>query len=131
MNLIHKTALVSEDANIAENVSIGPYSIIGPEVLIGENSVIDSHVVIKGKTTIGSENHIYSFTSIVSHCLHQHLPYTPLCPHAIISIRQHPKRILRITAKNPGTTLDVKHRPLVAVGARLSIERCGKIVEVI
>ncbi|MCH2474082.1 MAG: acyl-ACP--UDP-N-acetylglucosamine O-acyltransferase, partial [Gammaproteobacteria bacterium] len=64
MNLIHKTALVSEDANIAENVSIGPYSIIGPEVLIGENSVIDSHVVIKGKTTIGSENHIYSFTSI-------------------------------------------------------------------
>ena len=64
MNLIHKTALVSNDANIAENVSIGPYSIIGPEVSIGENSVIDSHVVIKGKTTIGSENHIYSFTSI-------------------------------------------------------------------
>ena len=64
MSLIHKTALVSEDANIAENVSIGPYSIIGPEVAIGEDSVIESHVVIKGKTTIGSENHIYSFASI-------------------------------------------------------------------
>ena len=64
MSLIHKTALVSEDANIAENVSIGPYSIIGPEVAIGEDCVIESHVVIKGKTTIGSENHIYSFASI-------------------------------------------------------------------
>ena len=64
MSLIHKTALVSEDANIAENVSVGPYSIIGPEVVIGESSIIDSHVVIKGKTTIGSDNHIYSFTSI-------------------------------------------------------------------
>ena len=64
MSLIHKTALVSEDADIAENVSIGPYSIIGPEVAIGEDSVIESHVVIKGKTTIGSENHIYSFASI-------------------------------------------------------------------
>ena len=64
MSLIHKTALVSKDANIAENVSIGPYSIIGPEVAIGEDCVIESHVVIKGKTTIGSENHIYSFASI-------------------------------------------------------------------
>ena len=64
MSLIHKTALVSEDANIAENVSIGPYSIIGPDVAIGKGSVIESHVVIKGKTTIGSENHIYSFVSI-------------------------------------------------------------------
>jgi len=64
MSLIHKTALVSEDANIAENVSIGPYSIIGPEVAIGEDCVIEPHVVIKGKTTIGSENHIYSFASI-------------------------------------------------------------------
>ena len=64
MSLIHKTAIVSEDANLADNVSVGPYSIIGPEVAIGESSVIDSHVVIKGKTTIGSDNHIYSFTSI-------------------------------------------------------------------
>jgi len=64
MSLIHKTAIVSEDANLADNVSVGPYSIIGPGVAIRESSVIDSHVVIKGKTTIGSDNHIYSFTSI-------------------------------------------------------------------
>ena len=64
MSLIHKTAIVSEDASLADNVSVGPYSIIGPGVAIGESSVIDSHVVIKGKTTIGSDNHIYSFTSI-------------------------------------------------------------------
>ena len=64
MSLIHKTAIVSEDASLADNVSVGPYSIIGPGVVIGESSVIDSYVVIKGKTTIGSDNHIYSFTSI-------------------------------------------------------------------
>jgi UDP-N-acetylglucosamine acyltransferase len=64
MSLIHKAAIVSEDAKLADNVSVGPYSIIGPEVVIGKSSVIDSHVVIKGKTTIGSDNHIYSFTSI-------------------------------------------------------------------
>ena len=64
MSLIHKTAIVSENANLADNVSVGPYSIIGPEVAIGESSVIDSHVVIKGSTTIGQDNHIYSFVSI-------------------------------------------------------------------
>ena len=64
MSLIHKTAIVSEDASLADNVSVGPYSIIGPGVVIGESSIIDSHVVVKGKTTIGSDNHIYSFTSI-------------------------------------------------------------------
>ena len=64
MSLIHKTAIVSENANLADNVSIGPYSIIGPEVAIGESSVIDSHVIIKGSTTIGEDNHIYSFVSI-------------------------------------------------------------------
>ena len=50
MSLIHKTAIVSKDANLADNVSVGPYSIIGPGVAIGESSVIDSYVVIKGKT---------------------------------------------------------------------------------
>ena len=64
MSLIHKTAIVSENANLADNVSVGPYSIIGPEVTIGESSVIDSHVIIKGSTTIGEDNHIYSFVSI-------------------------------------------------------------------
>ena len=64
MSLIHKTAIVSENANLADNVSVGPYSIIGPEVAIGESSVIDSHVIIKGSTTIGEDNHIYSFVSI-------------------------------------------------------------------
>ena len=64
MSLIHKTAIVSENANLADNVSVGAYSIIGPEVAIGERSVIDSHVIIKGSTTIGEDNHIYSFVSI-------------------------------------------------------------------
>lgn len=61
---IHKTAIISENAEISENVSIGAYSIIGPNVSISQGTTIDSHVVIKGSTNIGKDNHIYSFVSI-------------------------------------------------------------------
>ena len=64
MTQIHETAVVSETANLAENVVVGPYSIIESDVSIGNGTVIDSHVVIKGKTSIGYDNHIYSFVSI-------------------------------------------------------------------
>ena len=64
MTQIHETAVVSETANLAENVVVGPYSIIESDVSIGNGTVIDSHVVIKGKTSIGCDNHIYSFVSI-------------------------------------------------------------------
>ena len=64
MTKIHETAVVSETANLAENVVVGPYSIIESDVSIGTGTVTDSHVVIKGKTSIGSDNHIYSFVSI-------------------------------------------------------------------
>ena len=61
---IHKTAIISENAEISENVSIGAYSIVGPNVSISQGTTIDSHVVIKGSTNIGKDNHIYSFVSI-------------------------------------------------------------------
>ena len=62
--MIHETAIVSENANIADDVSIGPYSIIGPDVSIGSATIIESHVVITGRTTIGKQNHLYSFSTI-------------------------------------------------------------------
>ena len=64
--MIHKTAIVDKKANISKKVVIGPYSIIGPDVQIGEGSEIQSHVNITGKTIIGSNTKIFTFSSIGS-----------------------------------------------------------------
>ena len=62
--MIHKTAIVDNKAKIFNDVKIGPYCVIGPEVEIGSNTVLHSHVNIVGNTKIGSNNHIYPFSSI-------------------------------------------------------------------
>ncbi len=62
--MIHKTAIISEEAKIENNVEIGPYSIIGPNVKIENNTKIHSHVNIIGNTSIGSGNEIFPFVSI-------------------------------------------------------------------
>jgi UDP-N-acetylglucosamine acyltransferase len=61
---IHPTAIVDSSAKLAEGVKVGPYSIIGPDVEIGSGTVIESHVVVKGPTKVGSNNHIYQFSSV-------------------------------------------------------------------
>ena len=62
--MIHKTAIIDENAKLAENVSVGPYSIIGPDVEIGSGTQIGPHVVINGPTLIGKQNKIFQFSSI-------------------------------------------------------------------
>ena len=62
--LIHASAVISADAELAEDVQVGPFAVIGPDVRIGSGTKIDSHCVIKGPTTIGQNNHFYSFSSI-------------------------------------------------------------------
>ena len=62
--MIHKTAIISENAKIEDKVEIGPYSIIGPNVKISNNTKIHSHVNIVGNTSIGSGNEIFPFASI-------------------------------------------------------------------
>ena len=62
--MIHPTAIVSDQAQIADDAEIGPFSIIGDDVTIGSGTRIESHVVVRGPTTIGKDNHIYSFSSI-------------------------------------------------------------------
>ena len=65
--MIHKTSIIDSRAKIADNVEIGPFCIIGPMVEIKSNTTIHSHVNISGKTIIGKENKIYSFSCIGSH----------------------------------------------------------------
>ncbi len=62
--LIDPRAVIDPSAELAENVKVGPWCVIGPNVKIGEGSVLESHVIIKGPTVIGSNNHIYQFSSI-------------------------------------------------------------------
>jgi UDP-N-acetylglucosamine acyltransferase len=64
MAQIHPTALVDARAELAEDARIGPFSMIGPQVAIGAGTSIDSHVVITGRTRIGRNNRIYSFTTL-------------------------------------------------------------------
>ncbi len=62
--MIHPSAIVSDQAQIADDADIGPFSIIGDDVTVGAGTRIESHVVVRGPTTIGRDNHIYSFSSI-------------------------------------------------------------------
>ena len=62
--MIHKSAIIDQNAKISKNVKIGPYTIIGPNVEIGEETEIQSHVNITGITKIGKNNKIYPFASI-------------------------------------------------------------------
>mgnify|MGYP003958794727 CR=1 FL=1 len=66
--LIHPTALVDPQAQLAAGVKVGAFSLIGPGVVIGVGSVVESHVVIKGPTCIGSNNHIFQFSSVGETC---------------------------------------------------------------
>ncbi|MEX0706886.1 MAG: acyl-ACP--UDP-N-acetylglucosamine O-acyltransferase [Woeseia sp.] len=61
---VHPTAIVAGTAVVAADATIGAYSVIGDGVEIGAGTIIDSHVVINGPTRIGSNNHIYQFSSI-------------------------------------------------------------------
>ena len=61
---IHKTAIVSPNAQIGNECQIGPFCIIGDDVTLGELVRLDSHVVVDGKTTIGDDTHVFPFVSI-------------------------------------------------------------------
>ncbi|MBL6989808.1 MAG: acyl-ACP--UDP-N-acetylglucosamine O-acyltransferase [Bacteriovoracaceae bacterium] len=62
--LIHPTAIISNEAIIGQGVKVGPYSIIGPHVEVGDGCNLHSHVVIAEHTKIGKNNEFYQFSSI-------------------------------------------------------------------
>ncbi len=62
--MIHPTAIIHPDAKLHSDVTIGAYSVIGANVSIDSGTKIESHVVINGPTKIGSNNEIFSFSSL-------------------------------------------------------------------
>jgi UDP-N-acetylglucosamine acyltransferase len=61
---IHPLALVDASAELDDSVSVGPFTTIGPHVKVGSGTSIGSHCVIEGRTTIGTDNHIFQFNSL-------------------------------------------------------------------
>lgn len=61
---IHPSAVISADAELADDISVGEFAVIGPDVRIGAGCTIGAHTIVKGPTTMGSNNHVYSFASI-------------------------------------------------------------------
>ena len=62
--MIHKTAIIDNEAELDSEVEIGPYCIIGPHVKIGKGTKLGPHVVIDGWTQIGERCRIFQFASI-------------------------------------------------------------------
>jgi UDP-N-acetylglucosamine acyltransferase len=58
--MIHRTAVVDQDAHLAPDVRVGPYCVIGPGVFIGEGCELGAHVVIECNTRLGANCRISS-----------------------------------------------------------------------
>lgn len=66
MSRIHPTAIVDAGAELDTDVEVGPYAIVGPNVCVGAGSRIEAHAVLDGKTTLGRNNHVFSFAVVGS-----------------------------------------------------------------
>lgn len=66
MSKISPLAIIEDGATIGKDVDIGPYCFISAEATIGDGTKLEQGSCIYGKTTIGKENHIYSYAVIGS-----------------------------------------------------------------
>ena len=65
-NIIHPSAIVSENAKLGSGVKIGPYCIVGEHVKLGDHVELKAHVVVDGHTEIGENTTVYPFVSLGS-----------------------------------------------------------------
>ena len=61
---IHPTAFVAPTAKIGDDVVIGPCAVIEDDVVIGARTRIDAFASIKRYTTLGEDNHVYSYAAV-------------------------------------------------------------------
>ena len=61
---IHPSAIVDRNATVDDNVVIGPFCCVGPNVVLESGVNLISHVVISGRTTLGSNTHVFPFTTL-------------------------------------------------------------------
>ena len=61
---IHPTAFVAPTAQLGDDVVIGPCAVIEDDVVIGARTRIDAFASIKRYTTMGEDNHVYSYAAV-------------------------------------------------------------------
>ncbi|UWR20884.1 acyl-ACP--UDP-N-acetylglucosamine O-acyltransferase [Sulfitobacter sp. S190] len=59
---VHPSAVVEEGAKIDATATVGPFCVIGQDVEIGPGVTLKSHVVVTGRTTIGEDTTVFSFS---------------------------------------------------------------------
>ena len=79
-------------------MSVGPYSVVGEHVTIGDGTAIGAHCVIDGRTTMGTDNQI--FTGAVIGSIPQDLKYRGEETILVIGDRNKVREYVTI---NPGT----------------------------
>ena len=61
---IHSTAIIDSGCEIGKDVVIGPYTIIEGNTMLGDGTRVDAFAQIKNYTSLGRNNHIYSYACI-------------------------------------------------------------------
>ncbi|PSL17396.1 acyl-ACP--UDP-N-acetylglucosamine O-acyltransferase [Shimia abyssi] len=61
---IHPSAIIEDGAQLGEGVKIGPFCTVGANVVLGDRVELKSHVVVTGKTEIGADTVVFSFSVI-------------------------------------------------------------------
>ena len=62
--MIDARAVIDPGARLGAGVEVGPFTVIGADVTIGARTRIGPHVVIRGPASIGSDCHIFQFSSL-------------------------------------------------------------------
>lgn len=62
MSKIHPTAVIDSSARIGDDAEIGPWCVVEADVTLGARCVLRPHVVVRRYTSMGTDNHVDSFT---------------------------------------------------------------------
>jgi len=61
---VHPSAVVDPRAELAADVHVGPLCVVGPNVRLERGVRLESHVVVTGRTTVGEECRVFSFSCL-------------------------------------------------------------------
>lgn len=64
MAQVHPSAVIEEGARLGADCVIGPFCVVGAQVVLGDRVELRSHVVVTGKTEVGDDTIIFSFSVI-------------------------------------------------------------------
>jgi UDP-3-O-[3-hydroxymyristoyl] glucosamine N-acyltransferase len=66
---VHKTAIVSEEAQVGDDVFIGPYCVIEPGAVIGDRTILSAGCYVGHDTTLGADCKCYPQVTFRERCV--------------------------------------------------------------